>query len=445
MVGMRWASWLHLLVVLQVQMQALAERAVPTACDEDVCRCDSFTRLICHCSEHVKEMTLRPEGSYRVPSTATAIIIENCERVIFLTETARKLTQLRSVQLRNISNVVISERALAWSPFSIDNEMNPGLRIEISNSTVYEISSHAIQGRVNDILISDSNILSLRPFAFSSLTGVKNIHLTNNIYHNVEIQAFKKFTTSNFLLRGGTARTLPSRFLSDVEVTNFFRIEGVTIDLLSSLTFLVSLPKRVLIENNIIHTLNADSFHISTRGPVTIRNNSVTTIGKGAFLGFTVDREIIAAMGRQELLIDNNTMTTITPASLAYNQSTLTLRIDGLNLNETCTCELAEVWREMLNAQGAIINCWYELEGHYISIPTFIDSRCGAFKQTFWIFVVVGIVLVIVIAGIVIFFIVKRENEKKKKIQIVMPDGKTYRETEFHVVLERAELLTTNL
>ncbi|XP_034839180.1 uncharacterized protein [Maniola hyperantus] len=442
MVGMRWASWWHLLLVLQA---ALAQRAVPTACDEDVCRCDSFTRLICHCTDTVKEMTLRPEGSYRVPSTATAIIIENCERVIFLTETARKLTQLRSVQLRNISNVVISERALAWSPFSTDNEMNPGLRIEITNSTVYEISSHAIQGRVNDILISDSHILSLRPFAFSSLTGVKNIELTNNIYNNVEIQAFKKFTTSNFVLRGGIARILPSRFLSDVEVTNFFRIEGVTIDQLSSLTFLVSLPKRVLIENNIIDTLNADSFRITSRGPVTFRNNTVTTVGKGAFLGFTVDKDTIASMGRQELLIDNNTMTTVSPTSLSYNQSTLSLRIDGLNLNERCTCEFAEVWREILNSQGGIINCWYDLEEHFVSIPTFIDSRCGAFKQTFWIFVVVGIVLVLLIAGIVIFFIVKRENEKKKKLQIVMPDGKTYRETEFHIVVERAELLTTNL
>ncbi|XP_052746830.1 uncharacterized protein LOC112042905 [Bicyclus anynana] len=442
MVGMHWQRWLHLLVVVHA---ASAQRAEPTACHEDVCHCDSFTRLICHCNEHVKEMTLRPEGSYRVPETATAIIIENCERVIFLTETARNLLLLRSVQLRNNSNVIISERALTWSPFSIDNEMYPGLRIEISNSTVYEIAPHAIQGRVNDIVIRDSNILSLRPFAFSSLTGVKNIELTNNIFHNVEIQAFKKFTTSNFLLRGGTAKMLPSRFLSDVEVTDFFRIEGVTIDLLSSLTFLVTLPKRVLIENNIIDTLNADSFHITSRGPVTFRNNTVKTVGKGAFLGFTVDREIVASMGRQELLIDNNTMTTVTPTSLSYNHSTLTLRIDGLNLNLTCTCELAEAWREMLNAQGGIINCWYELEGHYMSIPTFIDSRCGALKQTFWIFVVVGIVLVVVIAGIVIFFIVRRENEKKKKLQIVMPDGKTYRETELHIVVERAELLTTNL
>lgn len=307
-----------------------------------------------------------------------------------------------------------------------------------------EISSYAIQGHINDILISDSKMITLKPYAFSSLTGVKSIELTNNVFTKVEIQAFKKFTTANFILRGGEARTLPSRFLSDVEVTNLFRIEGVTIDTLSSLTFLVSLPKRVLIESNIISVLEGDSFHITSKGPVTFRNNTVSIVSKGAFLGLTVDREVLSVLGRQELLIDNNTMTDVMPSSLVYNNTTLSLRIDGLNLNKKCTCQLAEEWREVYN-QGGIVNCWYDLEGHYISVPTFIDSRCGSFKQTFWIFVIVGIVFVLLIAAIVIFFIVRRENEKKKKMQVVLPDGKTYRETEFHIVVERAELLTTDL
>ncbi|XP_050360782.1 uncharacterized protein LOC126780373 [Nymphalis io] len=443
MLRMRCATWWPLIALLLTR--TLAQRAVPTACEDEACRCDSFTRLICHCTGEYEELTLRPDGAYRIPSTATAIIIEGCKRVIFLSDSIRNLIQLRTIELKNVGYVVISERALAWSPYPRDSEMNPGISIKIINSTVNEISSYAIQGHINDILISDSKMITLKPYAFSSLTGVKNIELTNNVFNNVEIQAFKKFTTANFILRGGEAKTLPSRFVSDVEVTNLFRIEGVIIDTLSSLTFLVTLPKRVLIENNIIRVLEGDSFHITSRGPVTFRNNTVSTISKGAFLGLTVDREVLSAAGRQELLIDNNTMSTVMPSSLVYNQTTLSRRIDGLNLNAKCTCGLAEEWREVLSEQGGIVNCWYDLEGHYISLPTFVDSRCGSFKQTFWIFVVVGIVFVMLIAAIVIFFIVRRENEKKKKVQIVLPDGKTYRETEFHIVVERAELLTTDL
>ncbi|XP_047543672.1 uncharacterized protein LOC125075885 [Vanessa atalanta] len=443
MVRMRCATWWPLIAFLLTR--TFAQRAVPTACEDDACRCDSFTRLICHCTREYEELTLRPDGAYRVPSTATAIIIEGCERVIFLSDTIRNLIQLRTIELKNVGYVVISERALAWSPYPRDSEIDPGISIKIINSTVNEISSYAIQGHINDILISDSKMITLKPYAFSSLTGVKNIELTNNVFKNVEIQAFKKFTTANFILRGGEAKTLPSRFVSDVEVTNLFRIEGVNIDTLSSLTFLVSLPKRVLIENNIIRVLEGDSFHITSRGPVTFRNNTVSTISKGAFLGFTVDREVLSVAGRQELLIDNNTMSTVMPSSLVYNQTTLSRRIDGLNLNAKCSCRLAEEWREVLSEQGGIVNCWYDLEGHFISLPTFVDSRCGSFKQTFWIFVVVGILFVTLIAAIVIFFIVRRENEKKKKVQIVLPDGKTYRETEFHIVVERAELLTTDL
>lgn len=388
---------------------------------------------------------MRPDGAYRVPPRATSIIINGCERVIFLSQTIRNLIQLRTIELRNIENMIISERALTWSPFPRDNEVNPGIKITIINSTLTEISSHAVQGQINDIVIRDSKIINLKPFAFSSLTGVKNIELSNNVYDKIEIQALKKFTTENFILKGGNARSLPSRFLSDVEVTNLFRMEGMTIKLLSSLTFLVSSPKRVLIESNIIETLEGDSFHISSRGPITFRNNTVTSISKGAFLGFSVDTEILSVLGRQEILIDNNTMTSVNPFSLLYNETSLSLRIDGLNLNKQCSCQLAEEWQVVLSHQKGIINCWYQLEAHYMSLPTFVNSRCGSFKQTFWIFVVVGVLIVILIAVVVIFFIVRRENEKKKKMNVVMPDGKTYRETEFHIVVERAELITTDL
>ncbi|XP_028171780.1 uncharacterized protein LOC114361061 [Ostrinia furnacalis] len=438
---MRWWSWWPVLLALLAPSRAQAP--VPTICEEEFCRCDSFTRVICNCTAD-SEVTLRPNGAYSVPSTTTGIIIDGCARVHFLADTARNLIQLRAVELTNVGHVVINEHALAWSPFPRENEMQPGIRIVIRNSTVNEISSYAIQGRVNDIVISDSVIDNMRPFAFSSLRGVRNVELTNNVFRNIAIQAFKQFTAVNFILRGGTIETLPSRFLSQVEVTDLFHMDGVTVRHISSLAFFVNSPKRVLIESNTIETLEADGFHMVTHGPITFRNNSVTTLRKNAFLGFTVAPEISSIKGRLEILIDNNTITNLTPQSLTVNTTTLNLRIDGFNLNASCTCELAEDWRELVKEQG-VINCWYDLEGHFISVPTFVDSRCGRFKQTFWIFVVIGVLVVLIIAAAVTFFIVRRENEKKKKVQIVLPDGKTYRETEFHIVVERAELLTTDL
>lgn len=389
-------------------------------------------------------MTLRPDGAYSVPSTTTDIVISNCAQVQVLGDTARSLLRLRSVELSGVGRVVLNEHALAWAPFRRDSELHPGLRILIRNSTVADIASHAVQGRVDDIVISDSTILNMRPFAFSSLTGVRNIELRNNVFQNVEIQAFKQFSTVNFFLRGGVVATLPSRFLSDVEVTELFQMESVNVSHISSLAFFVRSPKRVLIENNIIDTIEPDGFHMITHGPITFRNNTVKTMRKNALLGLSVAPDIVAVKGRLELLVDNNTVTALTPRSLAHNASALRARVDGLNLNISCACDLAHTWNDFLKDQG-VINCWYDLEGHFVSLPTFFDSRCGKFKQTFWIFVVVGVVLVVIIASLVTFFIVRRENEKKKKVQIVYPDGKTYRETEFHIVVERAELLTTDL
>ncbi|VVC90677.1 unnamed protein product [Leptidea sinapis] len=441
---MRWMICWQVLVALHSLPPTNGQTPSPTLCNDDACRCDSFTRVICKCSQSSVEVTLRPNGAFRVPSMATAITIDGCAKVQFLPETVGNLTQLRTVQLKNIDYIVISERGLAWSPFSRHSDMEPGIRITIENSTVDEISSHAIQGRVNDIIISDSRINNLRPFAFSSLTGLKNVELNNNEFKNIDIQTFKKFSVSNFVVRGGKIDTMPSRFLSDVEITNLFRLDSVNINYLSSLTFLVSSPKRILVENNLIGTLEGDGFHVISTGPITFRNNSISNLRKGALLGFTVDAEVLSTMGKQELLIDNNTITNLSPASLIYNMSSLTLRIDGMNLNTTCSCEIADEWREIYE-HGAIINCWYDLEGHFISIPTYVTIRCGSFKNNYWIFIVIAVVVVVLIVAIVLYFALRHENEKKKKLQIVLPDGKTYRETEFHIVVERAELLTTEL
>lgn len=379
-----------------------------------------------------------------MPAGTTEIIIDGCSRVYFLEDTAKSLVYLRNVELLNVRHVYIKERAIAWSPYPRELELhNPGLRIAIRNSTVNEIASHAIKGRIDDIIISDSKINVLKPFALSSLSGVKHIELTNNIFDNIEIQTFKKFTTINFLLRGGSIRTIPSRFLSDVEVTSSFRVEGVNVSYITSLAFLVTGPKRINIERNNIENLEGDAFHIVTRGPITFRNNVIGTMRKGALLGFSGDPEVTSVFGPQELHIDNNTVGVVAPSSLHYDRS-ISLLVEGLNLNATCSCELAEEWHS-LTQEGAVINCWYVLEGHFVPVTTYVETRCGAFKQNFWIFIVVGIVLICLVGVMIVIYIVKKENEKKKKLAIVMPDGKTYRETEFHIVVERAELLTTDL
>uniref|UniRef100_A0A1E1WMQ9 Right handed beta helix domain-containing protein n=1 Tax=Pectinophora gossypiella TaxID=13191 RepID=A0A1E1WMQ9_PECGO len=444
---MRWPAWWHIVVALRAA--ALAQPASPTVCEDDACRCDSFTRVICSCTADADTVTLRPDGAFRVPAMATAIMVEGCERVQFLSDTVRHLGRLQLVDVRNSRHVLINNRALNRPPLgnNPDLENNPGIRIVIHNSTIDIIGSYAIQGRVDSIVISDSRINFIEPYAFSSLIGVTNVELSNNHFVGLATQIFKKFTTSNFVLRGGVIHTLPSRFLSDVEVTSLFRMEGVLVEYMFSSAFRVTLPERVLIESNTIGVMDGDCFHIASRGPITFRNNTITGVRKGAFLGFSALPEVTSVKGQQELLLDNNIMTELMPSSLVYDTRTLTMRVDGLNLNTTCSCELADEWRDVLHDQGGAggLSCWYSLEGYFVSLPTFVDSRCGKFKQHFWIYVAVGVIVILIIAALGVYFIVKRENEKKKKVQIVMPDGKTYRETEFHIVVERADLLTTDL
>ncbi|CAG9138265.1 unnamed protein product [Plutella xylostella] len=106
---MRWSEWWAVALVLG----GCAAQPAPTVCHDESCRCDSFTRVICNCTQNYDEVTLRPDGAYRVPSTATAIIISGCARVYFLADTARALPQLRLVRLEHVRHVYLAERALA--------------------------------------------------------------------------------------------------------------------------------------------------------------------------------------------------------------------------------------------------------------------------------------------------------------------------------------------
>lgn len=434
-------------VITVLNARCLGQVSSRTICEDESCRCDAFTRVICNCTKDYDEVTIRPDGEFRIPSTTTGIIINGCARVFFLSNTVNHLLGLRTVELRNNHHVQLSERALAWSPRNNHHELGfPGLRISIHNCTIHEIASHAVKGYIDDILISGSIIHMIRPFAFSSLASVQNIDLYDNIIENIEIQAFKNFRTTNFNMKGGEIkRAIPSRFLSDVEITNVLRIDGVIINSISSLAFLANSPKRILVERNYIRNFEGDAFHIATRGPVSFRNNTIETMNKGALLGISVQRDIISNAGLQEMIFENNTVTYVTPSAFAVNRSAVIFRIDSLNINVSCHCDLGEIWEEILTEQGGVIKCWYSLEELFMSIPIFLDSRCGTFKENFWIFIVVGILIVVIIGIIVGVIVIRREKQKKKKLAIVLPDGKTYRETEFHIVVERAELLTTDL
>lgn len=403
---------------------------------------------MCTCTHEYETINIQHNGTHPVLPHATGIIISNCSRVYIHSRSINTLTHLRTVTISNVSRVHFYEHSLQWSPNEHSFDLtNPGVRILIENSTIDEIPSHTFRGRIDEIVLRQNDISFIRPFAFSSLRGVKRIELINNTIRNIDIQSFKKFSTDRFVMEGGLYRSIPSRMLSDLEIPESFIISSINVASIASMAFIVNGVSRLQIENNVIGILETEAFRITTSGPVVFRNNSIEELSKGAFLGISVVPEVNAVRGLQELAVDNNTITHILTDSLKYNQENFRMKIDGLNLDQVCECAVATQWMESMSESKGSIHCRMEnsLQKYFISFPSFVDGYCGSFRDNFWIFVTTSVLLTLVISIIVICVILSKERKRKQKLNIIMPDGKTYRETEVHVIVERAELISTDL
>lgn len=110
---------------------------------------------------------------------------------------------------------------------------------------------------------------------------------------------------------------------------------------------------------------------------------------------------------------------------------------------------------------------YQNLPPNYVEVPKYENAQkiyeleCRVFGTAPWYIWLLGtlgiLIFLILIGGLTLWWCKKhRSNNQKQWInngtgkkfnpqQIVMPEPKTYRETELHVIVERAELLTTDL
>lgn len=402
-------------------------------------------------------MTINPEG---VPSTTTQIDVSDCHRVSFAAGALSHLRELRHISVRGAARLSLAAEAWHWAALD-PGAYTPGLKIEVSGSHVPEIPSHAISGRIDSILFNSTTIENIRPFAFSKLVGLKSIEFNNCTIDNIETQAFKKFPVDSFVIKGTRFRTLPSRTVSDLEIRKMLRIDDISAESIRSSAFLLSGSRSFHLENSRIDTIEGDAFRVVAAGPVFIKNNDIQHLNAGSFAGFTVPGQLTALSGPMELHFDNNTVTSFQQGSLRINQSSYILVLKDLKLNVLCECSRG-AWGSFLQDDRSVLCAIESPFGPkrvtYKYVYLYEEEMCSNKGYRWEIIAIVSVCSVIAVLVVVLamVFIVKKSNRhgfswvnrfngQNSKVSVILPDGKTYRETEVHVIVERADLLTTDL
>ncbi|KAH1008683.1 uncharacterized protein LOC109543314 [Dendroctonus ponderosae] len=415
----------------------------------------STNMLSCNCTPEAEEMDIQ---RYSIPGFDTSIIqLHNCAKVRFGAYAVYDLRNLRTISLNNIQSLTFEPYSLQWVGYrdtSITQEERfdlsiPSLKISVKDSTVESIGSYSFTGRINEISFENVRVENVEAFAFSSLLQMENLLFTNVWLKEIKPQAFKKFGTEFLTLDGVVADYLPSRTFSNVTVYRTFTIRNCRFHTLRPGTFIINNPTAFAVTNTEIHQLEGEAFLLSTTGDVLFRNNIFNNVQDHAFMGITLNGNEVTSS--RAINFDANTFGRLDRRALDVRPQ-FQARVSNLNLNQTCDCEnIVEKLRqsEFYNE----ISC---LDAdQYVTVRDFKAQNCSILSGHYTTVIIVCVLILVISIVAIAFYVYYAMVYKRQKygcgkggkppLSLIVPDGRTYKETELHVIVEKADLLTTDL
>ncbi|XP_067012433.2 uncharacterized protein [Anabrus simplex] len=455
---------LLLLLVMEAMMHANAIVTSPeqaSLCDSSICTCPptSWGNVTCQCVGSQQEVIVRSRGHLHVPSHLTLLRVVDCEHVLVMEDALHDLRFLQKVELRRIRRLEVAPRAFS-RPLESDGEVPSTVpEVKIEESYIPELPSYAFRGYLRAIRLRDVRVDTIAAFAFASLSSLEHIELRDCTLNTVNAQAFKKFVVRKLSFVGTSiVKALPSRAVTDLEVISEVRFERVSAVRLHSSSLLVRGPHTVHITACNISHMEGEALRISTQGAVVIQDNIFPSVDPGAFLGFSVERYTLREKGRQEFVFHNNTLHSFKAGALSFNETSFEARIEKVTVSRLCMCDILELWLSQLKVTVDEVLCLDSTTKQLIEAN---EAGCGSLHGWSGTLVLVvticGGLLVLGIALIALCCWRRRQRTRGKRwvtvpnknkvknpgnahtMGIVLPDGRTYRETELHVIVERAE------
>lgn len=387
----------------------------------------------------------------------TEIEIYNCDKVTFEENSVDDMRSLRYIHLEGIKSLTLNSRSMNWYGIK-DRGTNleerfdvsvPTLKVTIRNSYITTIASHTFAGRISEILLEHVTVERIFPMAFANLLQSERIAIRNSEIRNIDIQAFKKFGTENLELDGVMINQLPSRAFSSISVYENFTINNCSFDVIRPSGFLIDNPRLFQVLHTNVSHLNGEAYKISSRGTVIFRNNSFGEVHDGAFDGIKLSQH--EHLSDVNFIFDSNTFYTLSRYSLRISDFDVKYR--NIYINESCDCTSLDHKIKESEFFGDIM-CLYD--NIYVTVKEYKANMCSVIGSYYiWITVIcIVIVLVAVVASALVLYYKfvyrskkygSKNNAEKGAMSLIVPDGRTYRETELHIIVEKTDLLTTDL
>ncbi|XP_067640224.1 uncharacterized protein [Eurosta solidaginis] len=421
------------------------------------------TKFTCDC-QHVNQRLQLPH----LIGYVFQVEISNCKSLTIEANTLEDTQGLRKINFKNIENLILNKYALAFPRYA----SNTPLIIEFDRVNFELIDSHAINGNIEEISFSGGRIDAIHPFGFTTLKDrAILLKMDNVLVKKIEPQAFKKFAVEQLEIRNCIFNTnVPSKAFYELEVLNSLRIHNNNFQEVHSHAFSFKIINKLSIMGNYFEAIDAEWLEAYVRESVLIRDNYFGLTSPIAFKGIQIHRDYMHSE-MLELQFNNNTIQLTTEMRpLEFNER-FALNLKQLRYVNTYGCDdldtvqkppipkqkffrnnvdnifvlAAAETRNMagpINGQQRVL---IDQNTNFVLLNKFIETTCQPRSYLLYILLgVLALVLVCLLIGIIVWLQMAKRR-KKRKLDVVMPEPRTYKETQIVYQIENAGLLKTDL
>lgn len=129
-------------------------------------------------------------------------------------------------------------------------------------------------------------------------------------------------------------------------------------------------------------------------------------------------------------------------------QNEFRFRLIDLKVMTPITCDDASNLRANQLLKQFSDEVYFYISTNMYSLATILSNRCANLSTTLISVISVSLVLVLILIiglSVLLYRFILKKQQEKRQIPVVMPDGKTYRETQIVMQIEHAGLLKTDL
>ncbi|KAF4527992.1 hypothetical protein B566_EDAN012399 [Ephemera danica] len=358
-----------------------------------------------------------------------------------------------------------------------------------------QLSRFTFGGHLDLISITNTNIDKIDSYAFTNLRGkIDKIEFRNTNINHIDALAFRRIYIETMSFVHCNIKKIQSRSMYETRIKRDFIFDDVTVGEIASLGVALTGPMKTIIKSCQFEHISGEAFRIATRGIVVINGNIFEIMDSGALAGIKPmsPEEIVQESflynpeehdsphtvpsiedgGKpprpkrpdfkfvSELLLQNNTLKQFSDGALYINKG-YDVTYSKLVLSHTM-CECTGSVTLITNLVGIpqspydefastphhdtsqlYRTTWCLTKSKYKTLPEFREEHCSTINKGSVVYVSIGVavlvLIVIVLAALVFIYWWRRKKGLEQKLTIVVPEARTYRETELQVIVEHAE------